>query len=299
VYLDHVTADSRSPATPIAIRITRPYATEDEYLEHDLDTLTRASITLVGAQPRAEGMVLRFEVVLPSGYVLIRGEGRVVGFKANAHQGAGGLSLRFTKLDVRSKALVDKAAALRDRKRPSLRPPSASDPPPAPTGPRMSVPPPLRAAPSPSRPPGTRTPPPLPVTAPGAPRLSNAPPPPLPRSAALSAPEAFVPVPPPIEAPVLPRTPTPMPPRMPSPLPPRMPSPVPPAALSPAPVDLQPAMPLAETVSLAAAPQETLSLAAAPRPSVDRDNLLGRLRERARRLDPAFLANILDRSRWS
>ena len=110
------------PPPPVAIRITRPYATEDEYLERELDTLTRASVTLLGAQSRPQGVVLRFELVLASGQVLMRGEGRVVGFKTNAFEGLGGLTLRFTRLDTKSKVLVDKAAALRERRRPSTRP---------------------------------------------------------------------------------------------------------------------------------------------------------------------------------
>lgn len=144
------------PPPPVAIRITRPYATEDEYLERELDTLTRASVTLLGAQSRPQGVVLRFELVLTSGQVLMRGEGRVVGFKANAFEGLGGLTLRFTRLDTKSKVLVDKAAALRERRRPSTRPhvsepmdassvaprPSALPPPPIPQDP----PPPFLAA---------------------------------------------------------------------------------------------------------------------------------------------------------
>jgi molecular chaperone DnaK len=107
---------------PVAIRITRPYATEEEFLEQELDTLSRTSVTLLGAQPRPLGVVLRFELVLSSGNVLMRGEGRVVGFRPNAHQGLGGLTLRFTRLDSRSKALVDRAAAVRERRRPSATP---------------------------------------------------------------------------------------------------------------------------------------------------------------------------------
>lgn len=103
----------------MAIRITRPYTTEDEFLEQELETLSRTSVTLLGAQPRPQGVVLRFELVLSSGHVLMRGEGRVVAFRPNAHQGLGGLSLRFTRLDSRSKSLVDKATALRERRRPS------------------------------------------------------------------------------------------------------------------------------------------------------------------------------------
>src|SRR5271170_7781042 len=110
------------PRPPVAIRITRPYTTEDEFLEQELESLSRTSVTLLGAQPRPQGVVLRFELVLSSGHVLMRGEGRVVGFRPNALQGLGGLTLRFTRLDSRSKALVDKANTLRERRRPSAGP---------------------------------------------------------------------------------------------------------------------------------------------------------------------------------
>jgi len=134
-----VTTDARPPS---AIRITRPYASEEEYLENDLETLTRTGITLVGVEARPEGVVLRFELSLSNGQVVLRGEGRVVGFRANAHQGVGGLALRFTRLDVRSKALIDKAAAIRETRRPSIKPTLARVlPGPAPP-PRPSTPPP-------------------------------------------------------------------------------------------------------------------------------------------------------------
>jgi hypothetical protein len=143
------------PPLPAAIRITRPYASEDDYLDKELETLTRASITLLGAQSRPQGVVLRFELALSSGQVLMRGEGRVVAFKANAFEGLGGLTLRFTRLDTRSKALVDKAAALREQRRPSTRPQfpdqadaSAEKIPPPPEAPR-EMPAPLAAAPEP------------------------------------------------------------------------------------------------------------------------------------------------------
>jgi hypothetical protein len=123
---------------PVAIRITRPYATEDDFLEHELETLSRTSVTLLGAQARPQGVVLRFELVLPSGPVLLRGEGRVVAFREDAYLGLSGLTLRFTRLDSRSKALVDKAATLRDRRRPSVGP--AQPPPPEPSEPAASAP---------------------------------------------------------------------------------------------------------------------------------------------------------------
>jgi hypothetical protein len=148
-----IVSDTLRPAA--GIRITRPYATEDEFLEHELDMLTRTTVTLVGAQSRPQGVVLRFELALTSGQVVLRGEGRVLAFKPGIYRGLGGLTLRFTRLDTRSKALVDKAASLREHRRPSLAPaasvpslpPPASSAPsledPAPTSAPTSVPPPV------------------------------------------------------------------------------------------------------------------------------------------------------------
>lgn len=99
---------------PVAIRVTRPYSSPEEFLEHELETLTRTSVTLIGAQPRPKGVILRFEVVFTGGGQLLRGEGRVVGYKENALADQPGLVLRFTRLDTKSKALVDRAAAIRE-----------------------------------------------------------------------------------------------------------------------------------------------------------------------------------------
>jgi hypothetical protein len=145
-------ADDLRPPAPVAIRITRPYATEDEYLEQEGDLLSRTGITLVGAQSRPQGVVLRFELVLSGGQVLLRGEGRVVAFKPSAHRGVGGLTLRFTRIDARSKALLDKAAALREQRRPASNRPAAPGGGSAAASSRPPPPPPpeaLAAAPTP------------------------------------------------------------------------------------------------------------------------------------------------------
>jgi hypothetical protein len=123
-------ADEVKP--PVAIRITRPYLTEDEFLEREFDTLTRTSVVLVGAQTRPQGVILRFEIVLKSGISVLRGEGRVVGYKPTGPSGEPGLTLRFTRLDAKSKALVDRAAMLREARIRGSSPP----------GTRPSVPPP-------------------------------------------------------------------------------------------------------------------------------------------------------------
>jgi hypothetical protein len=171
---------------PVAIRIARPYPSEEAFLEHELDTLTRTSVVLLGAQSRPQGVVLRFEVTLASGAPLLRGEGRVVGYKPNALNDEPGLTLRFTRLDPRSKALIDRAAALRDARargvtRPDLppyEPPlevTRAGPPPSmappvsvapPTAPPATMPPttraPTTAPPTTARPPSMRAPPSMP-----------------------------------------------------------------------------------------------------------------------------------------
>ena len=175
---------------PVAIRITRPYATEDEFLEREFDTLTHTSVILLGAQSRPQGVVLRFEITLKSGDSILRGEGRVVAYKERAYGGEPGLTLRFTRLDSRSKSLVDRASALREaRVRGSVMAPAAKPaepvPPPkassraperASQAPERASQAPARAAPPASTPPppsGRRGPPPLPEWA-----RSGFPPPP-------------------------------------------------------------------------------------------------------------------------
>ena len=125
---------------PVAIRITRPYDSEDELGRHELDTISRTGVVLVGAQPRPEGVILRFELALASGTPVLRGEGRVIGYKSAVVGSEPGLAVRFTRLDSKSKALVDRVAALREMRRSVPPPPAmpqepevaANEPPPPP-----------------------------------------------------------------------------------------------------------------------------------------------------------------------
>lgn len=105
-------ADNARP--PVAVRIVRPYDSEDAFLENELETVGKTSLILIGAHPRPTGVILRFEVTLSSGATVLRGEGRVLAHKESAFRGQPGLALRFTRLDPKSKALVDRAAAIRE-----------------------------------------------------------------------------------------------------------------------------------------------------------------------------------------
>jgi len=289
---------------PFAIRITRPYETEEEFLAKELDTLSRTSITLLGAQQRPQGVVLRFELALASGAPLVRGEGRVLTFKENALDGAPGLILRFTRLDSKSKSLVDRAAALRDaRTRPSMLPPQPAvarpasvRPPPArpvaDSAPVLTPSPPIVLSPSPAArreegelslaldlesthaeaPRAKRSERPAPISRPPSvrpPSLSRVPipgPPPLPEKE-LEATRA--------EAPTAKR------------------SERPPASTPP------PAAPA--VVAQARAPEPERSRPAVPAPvatpPADRASALDRLRARAQGLDAAGVANVLEQGR--
>jgi hypothetical protein len=242
---------AEDPRPPVAIRITRPYGNEDDFLEHELDTLTRTSVTLLGAQARPQGVVLRFELVLQSGQAILRGEGRVVGFKPNVLHGLGGLTLRFTRLDSRSKALVDKAAAARERRRPSHAPP-ASEPPKAPT---PSEPP--KAAPTPEPLTAALPPPPPPESVPTSPISVE-----LIAAEPVTAPSEH---PPPVSA--APRS---------------IPPPLPPRALKQNAAKLE-----------ASHPPPRIGTRGPVQPPAARDELLERLRDRAKRLDAAEVQRIL------
>ena len=99
---------------PVAVRIVRPYDTEEAFLDSELETVGKTSVILIGAHSRPTGVILRFEVTLASGATVLRGEGRVLAHKESAFRGQPGLALRFTRLDPKSKALVDRAAAIRE-----------------------------------------------------------------------------------------------------------------------------------------------------------------------------------------
>jgi hypothetical protein len=128
---------------PVAVRIVRPYETEESFLESELETVGKTSIILIGAHPRPSGVILRFEVTLASGATVLRGEGRVLAHKESAFRGQPGLALRFTRLDPKSKALVDRAAAIREARLAGdpTRLASTSSPPPAPLSAPASLPP--------------------------------------------------------------------------------------------------------------------------------------------------------------
>lgn len=242
---------------PIALRVVRPYETEEAFLDSELETVGKTSVILIGAHSRPTGVILRFEVTLASGATVLRGEGRVLAHKESAFRGQPGLALRFTRLDPKSKALVDRAAAIREARLagdavpeapPSSHSLAPTSTPPHPTPPVATARP---AAPTRSMPPQRPTAPPDPalteaLTAPTPPPASVAP-----------APSASVTL-------------------------------APSASIAPAPTASPPPASVVPAATASIAPQPAASLVevveAAPRSapaSSDREALLARLRQRA------------------
>ncbi len=161
--------DSSSRNAPVAVRVIRPYSTEEGLLAVEASAFTRTGVSLLGAPSRPSGVVIRFEICLQDGSAVMRGEGRVTSYRPPQDADPGALTVRFTRLDVQSKELLDRAV-MASLERRSLAAPGPARPPV-----RPSVAAALRSSTSPpegtpsSVPPQTRpdaldmSPPPLPV----------------------------------------------------------------------------------------------------------------------------------------
>ncbi|HEY8208753.1 MAG TPA: Hsp70 family protein [Myxococcaceae bacterium] len=127
---------------PIPLRIKLPYGSEAEFVERYGSNVARGGIFVATKSLKPEGSVIGFEFVLANGERLLRGEAVVV--KAQVDEGGqrAGMTLRFTRLDAASKALIDRVVEQRSGPAPQAEGKAA--PPPAPTAP----------TPAPTRPPG-------------------------------------------------------------------------------------------------------------------------------------------------
>lgn len=270
-----MTDESRSP---IALRISRPYANEAEFFQRELDCIGRSGIVLLGAPQRPEGVVLRFEVALANGEVLMRGEGRVVGYKARALGHEPGLALRFTRLDPSSKGVLDRALELRESKSPG----------------RTSAIPPALAVDSQgdrSTDLGIGSPSEGPLTAATLASAAITPPPPtdVPRKASATRPRS---------------TPPPLPSRARSSQPPKK-TPIPASSPAPSGGSVPPSIQkvyeaLANPPASTAIPMDETgwaSVAPSALPQERRDELLHRLRARSQALTPARIENLARRRR--
>jgi len=115
---------------PVTIRITRPYGSENEFIDGDLAWIGRSTIVLADSPARKTGEVIRFEVVLKTGSPVFRGEGSVVAHNLPGSGKPPGLGVRFTRIDARSKLILDqirerRAALSRSGENPAATPVAA------------------------------------------------------------------------------------------------------------------------------------------------------------------------------
>ncbi|QAT87550.1 DnaK family protein [Corallococcus coralloides] len=95
----------------LPLRIRLPYTGEEEFIERYGSNVGRGGVFVATRALKPEGTGLAFEFVLADGTRLLRGEGVVL--KADAGSARTGMTVRFTKLDAASKALIDRIVARR------------------------------------------------------------------------------------------------------------------------------------------------------------------------------------------
>ena len=97
----------------LPLRIRLPYTGEEEFIERYGSNVGRGGVFVATRALKPEGTGLAFEFVLADGTRLLRGEGVVLKAQPDAGSARTGMTVRFTKLDAASKALIDRIVARR------------------------------------------------------------------------------------------------------------------------------------------------------------------------------------------
>ena len=153
-----MTSESSSEPKRVPLRIRLPFATETEFIERYGNNVTRGGFFVATKHGKPEGTPLSFELVLQDSTRLMRGEGVVQKLLDEPGSGRSGMMVRFTKIDARTKGLIDLIIEKREGVAQPQLPASASSQPPPPAEPpanRVSglrpalAPPPARKGPVP------------------------------------------------------------------------------------------------------------------------------------------------------
>ncbi len=96
----------------LPLRLRLPYATVEEFIEKYGSNVARGGLFIATRAPKPEGTKLAFELLLADGARLLRGEGTVVKVQAEGSTRPG-MTVRFTRLDASSKALIDRVLSSR------------------------------------------------------------------------------------------------------------------------------------------------------------------------------------------
>ena len=109
---------------PVGLRVRLKFPDLAAFVAGYGTNLSRGGAFLEGVAPRPEGAVLRFELLLADGSAALRGEGRVVWSRAGVDRP--GVAVRFTRLDAKSKSLIDELVASAKVRSASIPPPPSS-----------------------------------------------------------------------------------------------------------------------------------------------------------------------------
>lgn len=103
-----------APDNVLALRCTLDYADLEAFVVHYGRNVSTRGVFLPAQEPPPVGTAVRFEVVLSSGQLVLRGEGVVV-WQApldTAHsEQLHGMAVRFLRLDTHSRAVIEKIVA--------------------------------------------------------------------------------------------------------------------------------------------------------------------------------------------
>lgn len=103
-----MTSESSNEPRKVPLRIRLPFATEDEFIDRYGAHVTRGGIFIATKHGKPEGTPLSFELVLQDGLRLMRGEGVVQKLVLDEQlPGKSGMLVRFTRIDTRTKGLID------------------------------------------------------------------------------------------------------------------------------------------------------------------------------------------------
>ncbi|PZR11382.1 MAG: hypothetical protein DI536_17280 [Archangium gephyra] len=117
----------------VPLRIRLPFTSEAEFIERYGANVTRGGIFIATRTGKPEGTPLSFELVLQDGTRLMRGEGVVHKLTVDEQPGKSGMLVRFTRIDARTKGLIDQIIEARETSAPAdepSTPPSPAVPPP-------------------------------------------------------------------------------------------------------------------------------------------------------------------------
>jgi hypothetical protein len=143
---------------PVVLHVVRPYRDEQEYLAAEAWTIDDRGMFLIDDRELAPDTAVVFDVALSSGMKVIRAEGRVEHHVPAEGMQPAGLRVRFRRFGEQTKAFIDRAIGYAERRTaapPTQRP--GAGPPSSRRGPASERTPLSGRAPS-----GTSRPPPLP-----------------------------------------------------------------------------------------------------------------------------------------